>query len=223
MTQLPVRFDDSPQASLSQTLSAVSSSQATGAFILLIAGVGINAVLSALLIDPPSNSGSILRGPLYASTMITKLSHTLTSLKTSAKNLPSAMALSGTDLPISTSVPPMEMPPLNILQPHQNAQIPPCQSMSPGVPQPPLPNNSPSPLLVPLPILSTKNNYFGPPTPQGLPPPCWAPGPPPGNTGQPPSGGPPNRGPPGGWGPVMDNFPPQCGNGNNYYYLLLLL
>ncbi|KAG5349619.1 hypothetical protein C0989_002716 [Termitomyces sp. Mn162] len=59
-------------------------------------------------------------------------------------------------------------------------------------------------------------NYFGPPTPGG--PPQWAPGPAPGNMGQPPGGGPPNSRPPGGWGPAMDNFPPQHGNRNNYYY-----
>ncbi|KAG5716111.1 hypothetical protein E4T56_gene10872 [Termitomyces sp. T112] len=36
--------------------------------------------------------------------------------------------------------------------------------------------------------------------------------------GQNPSGGPPNGRLPGGWGPAMDNFPPQRGNGNHYYY-----
>ncbi|KAG5719204.1 hypothetical protein E4T56_gene11783 [Termitomyces sp. T112] len=36
--------------------------------------------------------------------------------------------------------------------------------------------------------------------------------------GQNSGGGPPNGRPPGGWGPAMDNFPPQHRNGNHYYY-----
>ncbi|KAG5349095.1 hypothetical protein C0989_006061 [Termitomyces sp. Mn162] len=69
-----------------------------------------------------------------------------------------------------------------------------------------------------MPNPPTDANYFRPPTPGGPPPPQWAPGPAPGSVGQNPSRGPPNGGPPGGWGPVMDNFPPQCGNRNHYYY-----
>ncbi|KAG5337482.1 hypothetical protein C0989_009540 [Termitomyces sp. Mn162] len=67
-----------------------------------------------------------------------------------------------------------------------------------------------------MPNPPTNANYFRLPTPGGLP--QWAPGPAPSNAGQPPGGEPPNGGPSGGWGPAMDNFSPQCGNRNNYYY-----
>ncbi|KAG5349354.1 hypothetical protein C0989_004428 [Termitomyces sp. Mn162] len=69
-----------------------------------------------------------------------------------------------------------------------------------------------------MPNPPTDTNYFGPPTPRGPPSPQWALGPALGNVGQPPGRGPPNSRPPGGWGLAMDNFPPQHGNGNNYYY-----
>ncbi|KAG5724661.1 hypothetical protein E4T56_gene3712 [Termitomyces sp. T112] len=54
-----------------------------------------------------------------------------------------------------------------------------------------------------MPNPPTDVNYFGPA---------------PGSVGQNPGGGPPNGGPLGGWGPAMDSFPPQHGNGNHYYY-----
>ncbi|KAG5349843.1 hypothetical protein C0989_001637 [Termitomyces sp. Mn162] len=86
----------------------------------------------------------------------------------------------------------------------------------PRAPRPPFLINHPHPPPALLPNPPADTNYFGPPTPGG--PPRWAPGPAPGNAGQPPSGGPPNGGPPGGWGPAMDNFPPQRRSRNNYYY-----
>ncbi|KAG5338556.1 hypothetical protein C0989_007060 [Termitomyces sp. Mn162] len=79
-------------------------------------------------------------------------------------------------------------------------------------------NNSPHLPPIPMPNPPTNTSYFGLPTPGGPSPPCWALGPPPGNTSQPPGSEPPNSGPPGGWGLAMDNFPPQYSNGNNYYY-----
>ncbi|KAG5353320.1 hypothetical protein C0989_008305 [Termitomyces sp. Mn162] len=69
-----------------------------------------------------------------------------------------------------------------------------------------------------MPNSPAKANYFGPPTPRGLPPPQWALEPPLSNVGQPSSRGPSNGRPPRGWGSAMDNFPLQHENGNNYYY-----
>ncbi|KAG5349304.1 hypothetical protein C0989_004754 [Termitomyces sp. Mn162] len=126
--------------------------------------------------------------------------------------MPHAMDLHETDPPhFDLCAPHVNAPP-----PCPNAPVPPQQPMGPGAPRPPFLTNHPHPLPTPLPNPPANANYFGPPTPGGHP--QWAPGPALGNAGQPPGGGPPNSGPPGGWGPAMDNFPPQHGNGNNYYY-----
>ncbi|KAG5339299.1 hypothetical protein C0989_004860 [Termitomyces sp. Mn162] len=104
--------------------------------------------------------------------------------------------------------PPRDQPPhFNLLAPHPTG---------PGAPRPPFLTNHPYPPPASVPNPPADANYFGPPTLGG--PPQWASGPAPGNAGQPPGRGPPNSGPSGGWGPVMDNFPLQHGNGNNYYY-----
>ncbi|KAG5734794.1 hypothetical protein E4T56_gene824 [Termitomyces sp. T112] len=119
------------------------------------------------------------------------------------------MALSETDLPILTSVPPIECPPKCPLAP------PKCPSSS-------MSTHRPWSTLTPLPqqppLSPTSYNYFGPPISRGPPPSHWAPGPPPGNAGQPPGSGPPNGRPQHGWGPAMDNFSSQHSNGDNYYY-----
>ncbi|KAG5335035.1 hypothetical protein C0989_002420 [Termitomyces sp. Mn162] len=65
--------------------------------------------------------------------------------------------------------------------PHQNAPAPPRQLTGPGALQLPFPANPPRSPPVPMPNPPTNANYFGPPTPKGLSPPQWAPGPPPGN------------------------------------------
>ncbi|KAG5734773.1 hypothetical protein E4T56_gene672 [Termitomyces sp. T112] len=112
----------------------------------------------------------------------------------------------------------LHAPHINAPLPRPNAPVPPQQPMGPGALQPPFSAN-PSchpPALMPNP--PTDTNYFGPLIPGGPPPPRWAPGPAPGSMGQNPSGGPPNGGPSEGWGPAMDNFPPQRRNRNHYYY-----
>ncbi|KAG5349326.1 hypothetical protein J132_04565 [Termitomyces sp. J132] len=100
----------------------------------------------------------------------------------------------------------------NAPQPHQEPQSP---HNNPQAPEHLIP-----PCFLPalMPNSPADINYFGLPTPGGPPLPCWAPGPPLGNVGQPPGSGPPNSRPPGGWSPVMDNFPPQYRNRNNYHY-----
>ncbi|KAG5352357.1 hypothetical protein C0989_002678 [Termitomyces sp. Mn162] len=104
---------------------------------------------------------------------------------------------------------PCDNAPPNAPMPCKNIPTPLCQLMGPGVPQPPFPNTLPQPLPIPLTNSPATNNNYGPPTPRGLPPPCWALGPSLSNAGQPPGGRPPNSRPPGGWGLAMDNFPPQ--------------
>ncbi|KAG5734576.1 hypothetical protein E4T56_gene5508 [Termitomyces sp. T112] len=109
-------------------------------------------------------------------------------------------------------------PHVNAPPPHQNIPVPPRQPMGPRALQPSFSINPPHSLPILMPNPPTNTNYFGPPIPRGLLPPQWALGPPSGNVGQPPSSRPPNGRPPGGWGLAMDNFLPQCRNGNNYYY-----
>ncbi|KAG5349504.1 hypothetical protein C0989_003366, partial [Termitomyces sp. Mn162] len=72
----------------------------------------------------------------------------------------------------------LHAPHTNIPTPCQNIPAPPRQLMGPGAPQPLFPTNSLHLPPIPMSNPSTNTNYFGPPTPEGPPPPQWAPGPP---------------------------------------------
>ncbi|KAG5726789.1 hypothetical protein E4T56_gene1176 [Termitomyces sp. T112] len=100
--------------------------------------------------------------------MTTNLSLTLTSLETPAKNPSLATALSGIDLPILTSMPPIEMPPSPTKMPQllcNNLQA--LEHLNP-----------PFLTLVPLLNPSADNNYFGLLIPRGPPPTLLSSGPP---------------------------------------------